>query len=104
MKLGKVNTGSALHILTDGINYEGKPTLNLYCGSSANFRARRIFTSKLEVKEENITCKKCLKAYKEGKAHEYEYMVKQANIIHNENKELTLQEYKEKNISFIIKK
>jgi hypothetical protein len=104
MKLGKVNTGNALHILTEGTNYEGRPTLNLYCGSSANFRARRIFTSKLEVTEENITCKKCLKAYKEGKADSYETLVKQANIIHKENKELTLKEYKEQNISFIIKK
>jgi hypothetical protein len=103
MKLGRVNTGTAVHILTEqDLNKTGKTSYGLYCGSSANFRARRLSKVNLEVNEQNITCKKCLKAFKEGKAHEYQELLN--TLSKPEEKEMTLKEYKEKGISFIIQK
>lgn len=83
-KIVQVNSGRATHFRHE--------TAGIICGGSTASNKKRIERpTGLEATRENISCKKCLAAY--------DKMNEPA-----EEKEMSLKEYKEKGIAWIIKK
>lgn len=73
MKIAKVNTGAKTHVATEMITEDGRQHVTVTCGSTSHFRAQRVYQTGLEVKAENITCKKCLKAFLAGELKDKDF-------------------------------
>jgi hypothetical protein len=61
----RINTGKAVHIARAFETPSGVKGYDLSCGSNNSGMRARIHGLSLEVTKENITCKKCLKAFEE---------------------------------------
>jgi hypothetical protein len=64
MVLGRVNTGSAIHVINEWVSVDGVKGKSVQCGSAHTYKQQKISVyPRFKVTAKNITCKKCLKAF-----------------------------------------